>query len=149
MVRVLPDLHLSSWEGMQECPDEAYVVNCTKDLPMRTDTGFRLPVGDGCSWQAETEMRGHIDMAADVIDSALRNGLGVHVHCLDGCQRSPTAVTAFLMKHRGMTAQTAISHVQACKRDAFLDGVRFMDVILHFSKSVQNKLDTFDRLNGA
>ncbi|KAG7153895.1 dual specificity protein phosphatase 3-like [Homarus americanus] len=51
----------------------------------------------------------HFEKATDFIDSALRSGGTVLVHCRQGRSRSATIVAAFLMMCRNMTAATALT----------------------------------------
>jgi hypothetical protein len=55
---------------MEQCPDDAFVVNCTKDLLMRTSSGYRLAADDDRSAQAEADME-HLPRAVAEIAGAL------------------------------------------------------------------------------
>ena len=114
---------------MQEVPSTVYVVNCTKDLPMHTEQGHRLPVNDDRSLQSMTDMRKHLDTAVDMVYTALNNSHVVYVHCNAGRYRSPTVVVAYLIKYKGVTLEDAIAHVMTCKRDAFFYEHHFMEVL--------------------
>lgn len=50
---------------------------------------------------------------ADFMDSALRSGGRVYVHCKMGISRSATCVLAYLMIKRGMTVQEAVRLVRS------------------------------------
>ena len=51
--------------------------------------------------------------AVEVIAESLRNGQNVLVHCHCGISRSVCVVIIYLMKHRGMTYQSALDFVQS------------------------------------
>jgi predicted protein tyrosine phosphatase len=122
---------------MDQCPNDAFVVNCTKDLPMRTESGHRLAANDDRSAQANADMREHLPRAVAEIAGALARSQQVYVHCVAGRYRSPTVVVAFLVKHGGMDLEAAIRHVQECKRDAFFYEHHFMGVLSDFCRSVR------------
>lgn len=135
MFQILPNLHLSNWsdvqslEGYPADPD-VFIVNCTKDLPMLDGYRcMRVPVHDN---GAPESMRGMCDAIGDVVDSIQRelaDGSKVIVHCLAGQQRSAAVVACFLVESFKMSPQSAIDAVKERKRDAFLTGVNFREVI--------------------
>ena len=54
--------------------------------------------------------------AADYIDSALREGKVLTVHCLAGKGRTGTVLAAYLIAHEGRTADEAITELRKVRR---------------------------------
>lgn len=55
------------------------------------------------------------DKQYEFIDSNLNQGKQVLIHCASGASRSPTIVIAYLMRKYGLTFETALYHVGACR----------------------------------
>lgn len=49
------------------------------------------------------------------IDSALRSGGGVLVHCGAGISRAPTILASYLMRKTGMSAKAAVQHIKSIR----------------------------------
>ncbi|XP_022251293.1 dual specificity protein phosphatase 3-like isoform X2 [Limulus polyphemus] len=64
----------------------------------------------------QARISSHFDEAGNFIDSALKNGGKVLIHCFMGISRSSTVAIAYLMLKKGMTAEEAL-HVLRSKRD--------------------------------
>jgi len=60
----------------------------------------------------------HFEESTAFIDSAMRTGGKVYVHCQQGISRSATFIIAYLMMKRGMSAKEAVSAVRR-KRSIF------------------------------
>ncbi|XP_065347793.1 uncharacterized protein LOC135944630 isoform X1 [Cloeon dipterum] len=90
--------------------EPGYYVNTTAQYYRRADIEFLgVPATDSLSF----DISQYFNDAAAFIDSALRIGGRVLVHCHQGISRSATLVLAFLMMRRGMTAQDAMKTVRA------------------------------------
>ncbi len=59
-----------------------------------------------------THIDSWFDIALKAIDTHLRQGKKVLVHCRMGISRSATMIIAHLMKKRGLSMKQAISHVE-------------------------------------
>lgn len=55
------------------------------------------------------------DKQFEFIDSHIKQGKQVLIHCASGASRSPTIVTAYLMRKYGLTFESALYHVGACR----------------------------------
>jgi protein-tyrosine phosphatase len=138
MSEIVPNLYLCSLNDMDECPIDAYVVNCTKDIPMCTELGHRLPVNDGRNWESDKDMCSELPTAVEAIHAALEDHCQVYVHCdnITGNYRSATVVVAYMIKYHDMLLDEAIDHVQTCRREAFFFGEHhFMNALIEYSIS--------------
>jgi protein-tyrosine phosphatase len=117
---------------MTDCPIDAYVVNCTKNLEMCTEFGHRLPVNDDRSWESNKDMSEHLATAVDAIEAALDDSSQVYVYSDTGRYRAATVMVAYLVRCQDMMMHEAIVHVQSCKRDAFFFEHHFMEALLEF-----------------
>lgn len=48
MYKILPKLYLSSFADI-DISDDVFIVNCTKDLPMKYNNNYRISVNDDMS----------------------------------------------------------------------------------------------------
>lgn len=120
ITEVRPGLFLANYSGAQQGPADAYVVNCTRDLPMIRPQGTRVAVDDNGTTGTMNSLAMAIPALVDEIHARLAAGTPVVVHCLAGQQRSPTVVAAYLIRYAGLTAAEAIREVRARKRDALM-----------------------------
>jgi dual specificity MAP kinase phosphatase len=126
MYEVIPNLYLASWEdARRNCPPRAFVVNCTKNFPMLSDYGIRIPVDDDMSGDAIFGMFHALPSVIDSIDYALASNGKVVVHCRAGQQRSAAVVAAYLMYKYKWDIPEAIEFIRSKKPDAFITGVNF------------------------
>ncbi|KAI0264762.1 DSPc-domain-containing protein [Gloeopeniophorella convolvens] len=58
------------------------------------------------------DLKPHLEDAVEDIDSALRRGQNVLVHCQQGVSRSAAIVIAYLIRKRGMSFDSAIAYVR-------------------------------------
>ncbi len=56
-----------------------------------------------------------LKQAADLIDSQLREGKTVLVHCLAGIGRTGSSIAAYLILYQGKTAKEAIEQLRATR----------------------------------
>lgn len=132
MYKIIPRLYLSNFYDAQNVPTGWYVINCSKDLPMVSSYGMRLPVNDDLSKEAMQTMYHSLPMIIRRIENVRQSGGDVLVHCHAGQQRSAAVVAAYLMS-KGMSRSQAIDFVKSRKPDAFLTGVNFDPVLRHCS----------------
>ncbi|KAL6809645.1 protein-tyrosine phosphatase-like protein [Trichoderma sp. SZMC 28015] len=84
------------------------------------------------------------DTACDIIETALQsnNGTGrILVHCSAGISRSPTVVTAYLIKHQNMSLRAALGQIvrarpQASPNPGFLRELRDLELQLRGASSL-------------
>lgn len=58
------------------------------------------------------DLKPHLEDAVEDIDSALRRGCNVLVHCQQGISRSAAIVIAYLIRKRGMSFDSAVTFVR-------------------------------------
>ena len=132
MYEIIPGLFLSNYpDAVKQTPPRAFVVNCTKDLPMISDYGVRIPVDDDFRHESQHTLVQNLPSVIQSIDAVLKNGGKVVVHCWAGQQRSAATVAAYLM-HRGMSMGHAAEHIKSIKPDAFLHSVNFFPALKMF-----------------
>lgn len=99
------------------------VVNCTPDVPNKFSRRgvdyLRLSLGDSRDPDDLRLMQGYLDKAVAFVHKHIRQGHNILVHCHQGIQRSSTVVSAYLMKHRGMTYAQVTRFVPFRRRVAF------------------------------
>lgn len=97
------------------------MVNTSQKYYERAGIKF---MGVGAYDMSSFNMAPFFNDVADFIDSCLRSGGRVYVHCKMGISRSATCVLAYLMIKRAMTAQDAVrlvrSRRQIIPNDGFL-----------------------------
>ncbi len=129
MYEIVSNLYLCSYtdaqHGVKRYPN-AYIVNCTKDLPMLSKVGQRVAVDDDKNQESILGMAAMLESVTKEMHRQLTEANRVViVHCLAGQQRSPTVIAAYLMRYHGCTQEDAILYVRARKRDAFFWSVNF------------------------
>lgn len=138
MYEITRNLFLSGYHDVPTDMD-AFVVNCTKDLPFYSSRGVRLAVDDDGSNVAMNEMFLHMTSGVlDHIHEELQNDGVVIVHCLAGQQRSPAIVAAYLMTHAGLTLEQAVRHIRAKKPDAFFWSINFLDSLQRYEMMLRS-----------
>ncbi len=128
MYQIIPNLYLSDYRDAHQAPKNWYIINCTKDLPMISNYGTRLPIDDDLSLSAFMTMESHLPRLINEIDRIRGSGQTVLVHCFAGQQRSAAVVAAYLMS-KGLSKNDAIQHIKSIKLDAFFTGVNFDPVL--------------------
>lgn len=128
MYEIVPHLYLSNYTDAKGVPNDFFVINCTKNLPMvRSKSGTRLAVNDDLRKESIDIMTQHLPLMVKYIDDHVRKGHNVLVHCAAGQQRSAAVVAAYLMKTKGFSVDQAVEFVKSKKPDAFLTGVNFRE----------------------
>lgn len=124
---IVPHLYLSSYRDAKQVPNDFFVINCSKDLPMvHTEGGGTRLYVDDAPHSVET-MTQNLPIMVKYIDDHIKQNKNVLVHCFAGQQRSATVVAAYLMHSKGLTADEAIAFVKSKKPDAFAGGVHFYE----------------------
>lgn len=137
LFEVLPHLYLASYQSASDdSPQDAYIVNCTKDLPMVRRNGMRVAVDDDMSRDA---MHGMFRALPDVVDKVhelICQNIDVVVHCMAGQQRSPTVIAAYLVRYQGYSLEEAIRHIRNTKKDAFFWNINFCESLEWYVKLI-------------
>lgn len=133
MFEIIPKLYLSAYHDIQVDTPDAFIVNCTKDLPMQTTRNYRLAVDDDGNKNSLDTMFLKFPEVTDRIHEELQNGHTVIVHCLAGQQRSPSVVAAYLMTYHKYTLEEAVRHIRSQKPDAFFWSINFLDSLQRYA----------------
>ena len=131
MHEIIPNLYLCAFHEVK-VDNDTFVVNCTKDLPMKSKNGVRIAVDDDMSREALYGMLLALQGIVDEIDNQLNKNKKVVVHCLAGQQRSPTVIAAYLIAKHGYELKDAIHYIRNKKKDAFFWSVNFRDSLEKF-----------------
>jgi hypothetical protein len=137
LYEIVPHLYLSDYQcALAASPSEAFIVNCTKDLPMVRVHNMRISVDDDGSREAMESMFQSLPEAVERIqEMVIGKGIPVVVHCHAGQQRSPTVVAAYLMHQRlCCTVEDAIRFVRCKKPDAFFWTANFRDALERYHR---------------
>jgi hypothetical protein len=118
------------------------VINATEEWPPFAGTlkicEIKYSVRDDLQPGSIRVMREFIPHAVAQIETSLRSGVPVLVHCHAGMQRSACIVAAYLMKSEGLTAAGAVTAVRARRSVAFLPGVNFWEALLWWETALKS-----------
>ena len=117
MFEVINNLYLGSLaqlEAFTVC-DNDVIVNCTKDLSYQRACGafYRIAVDDDCSPESQQMMFESLVAIIPVLQTALKRGRRVLVHCKQGQQRSACVVAAYLMVASDADVSQAVEYVRS------------------------------------
>ena len=140
MYEILPKLYLSSFADidLSSSDDDVFIVNCTKDLPMKHSNNYRISVNDDMSDDAIKIIYESFTDVVDIIDINLKNNKTVIVHCFAGIQRSAAVICAYLMIH-GYTLEDAILFMRQKKPDVFIGNINFIVSLQKLQLDLLNK----------
>lgn len=137
MHEIIPGLYLASFKEVKQRGSEArnyFIVNCSRDLPMLSPRGVRVPVDD--LPEDNQRMLSFFPQATQVIRERLRSCDEVIVHCWAGQQRSAAVVAAYLIRYEHMSKDDAMRFVKRHKPDAFSSGATFDPALTTWAKSI-------------
>jgi len=126
MYEILDGLYLASFNDVERRGREArdyFIVNCSRDLPMRSPNGVRLAIDDAP--EENPRMLRFFPGVTRLIHERRLAGDEVIVHCWAGQQRSAAVVAAYLIRYGRMSKEDAMGFVRRCKSDAFSWGATF------------------------
>lgn len=109
-------LYLGNWKSQYDLhaylPTCMRVVNASKDIPNFHQSNPDIKYVRCAIDDVESEdLKSFFDPVYNFILDGIEEGPTL-VHCTAGMSRSATLVCAFLMRHQGITAETALSFVQ-------------------------------------
>jgi protein-tyrosine phosphatase len=144
---ILPGLWLGNFNSSK---DEVFlktknistVINCTKDLPFSplATIRYRVPVDDNL--QAD-EIRNMELWSYEIIYKLvheMKKGQPVLVHCAACMQRSAAVLAMYLIAHKKMKTDEAISFLREKRSIVFLPYPNFYDAIQGFEKSYEKNI---------
>ncbi len=120
---ILPNLFLGNIESSRDINfltnnNIHSIVNCTENEPFHpyfnneSRYTLRIDVKDNREPENLQKFYEQIYMAVDYIDSNIKNGNNVLVHCYWGFMRSATIVAAYLIKKHNLTPNEAINFIK-------------------------------------
>jgi len=102
---------------------------------------YKVPVKNHfqifCDDLDESPLIEHFDKTFEFIELALSNNGKILVHCMAGVSRSPTVVTAYLMRKRKLSFEDAFAIVKA-KRDCVGPNDGFMKQLQRYEQQKNN-----------
>ena len=138
MSLIMPKLYLCSYQQAKNLArknKKVFVINCTKELPMCAECGLRIAVDDDGTIESNNIMSESLEIilkSSNVIENNIKDGNIVIVHCLAGLQRSPTVITAYIMKKYNINMKDAIDFLQTKASYVFMDGIHFEECLKNF-----------------
>ena len=84
--------------------------------PKEIETYLWLPVTDGYA-----PSQAQLDIGTSAIHAAIKNGKKVFVHCKNGHARSPSMVTAYLMKYEGLSLDDALKLIKEKREEVHIE----------------------------
>lgn len=141
MYEILPKLYLSSFADidLSLSDDDVFIINCTKELPMKYNNNYRISVNDDMFDNSFTIMYDSFAKAVDIIDINLEKNKKVIVHCFAGIQRSAAVICAYLMVCKGYTLEDAILFMRQKKPDVFIGNINFIVSLQKLQLDLLNK----------
>ena len=140
LYKIIDNLYLATYTDAQNfSPENAFIVNCTKDLPMVSSQGIRIAVDDNGDNTEIKNMFLAFNDTVEIIHDKISKNIPVVVHCLAGIQRSPTVIAAYLMAKHNFTLENSIILIRSKKPNAFFWAVNFRDALEGYHYVVKNK----------
>jgi protein-tyrosine phosphatase len=137
MFEVLPNLYISTYNTVRLSRDEFFQVNCTKDLPMVRENGFRIAIDDD-PFEVDNMLR-QLYTVVEIIDEELHiHGRKVVVHCLAAVSRSPSVICAYLMWKLRIPLRDAIRYVRKVRKEAFSFSMNFREALERYESQLNN-----------
>jgi hypothetical protein len=132
MYEIIDGLHLASFDDVKRIGKNSrnyFIVNCSRDLPMRSPNGRRVPIDDAP--HENSRMLGFFEPVTRLIHEQLQQG-DVIVHCWAGQQRSAAMVAAYIMRYGPASKDDAMELVKLRKSDAFSWGATFSPALTNW-----------------
>lgn len=126
-----------NYEILQECKIK-YIINCVGDIceDYHRDKGVQYLTL--CMKDSNTEeLLMYFPMCFDFMDTCLRDGLNVLVHCEKGVSRSPSIVIGYLMAQTGLEYET-IFHQVKNERSIVGPNIAFMCQLFSWNSFLQD-----------
>lgn len=122
------------------------VLNCTPEVQNKFAAEgveyMRITLGDSRDPSDIKLMDDYLLHAASFIHKNHDiEGKNILIHCHQGIQRSVSCVTAYLMKHKGMSLKSAIKFLPTRRKQAFYEGtyLTFQEPLKKFESSVSQR----------
>ena len=140
MTEIVSNLFVGNRGDSERSADYDYVINCTKNIPLPTDTpAQRIPVDDTRSLEDQRDMLRHLYPTCQLLSTLLQQHKRVLVHCNQGQQRCPCVIAAYIIYKFKKSVSEAVDIVKSKKRDAFFCEINFAPCLHVFAKQMTNK----------
>ena len=138
LYKILDNLYLATFTDAQNLsPENAFIVNCTKDLPMIRQQGIRIEIDDNGNKIEIDNMFLAFNETVEIIHDKLSNNITVVIYCLAAVQRSCTIISAYLMAKHNFTLEKSILFIRSKKPNAFFWAVNFRDALERYNYIVR------------
>jgi hypothetical protein len=142
--QILPELYIGTYPSSIQDVDhlkEKCAISAVLNLQTETDMSWhkidwpnieqyyracrievwRVPIEDF----NPKDLQNNLAQATETLNTMIRTGHRVYVHCNAGINRSPTVVIAYLYRYRGYNLNTAAKLVQGCRTcEPYLDVIQ-------------------------
>lgn len=113
-------------------------VNVTPNVPQMNLPGveyYHIQVYDDTAENGV--LLSHFPVVVRAIDSVLKRGKGVLVHCAAGMQRSAATVAAYLMFSQKMSADEAMKYINDRKNETFYPRPTFLKALKKYESILE------------
>ncbi|AYV82778.1 MAG: hypothetical protein Hyperionvirus2_146 [Hyperionvirus sp.] len=121
MIEILPHLYLGAIWNAHNMNELTYfninkIINVGYEIYNKFHDAFQYKK---FFWDdiEEFDISIDLDSVAQIIHEAVNSKKNVLVHCYMGRSRSPSAIIAYLIKHKGLTVDEALKLIQSKKSD--------------------------------
>lgn len=118
------------------------IINCTENDPFNEyfndKPSFRLNINDSKDKKNIEKFKNEIINAIIFINTSIKNGLRVYIHCYWGLMRSATVVAGYIIYKYGLSVNDAIHIVQEQRPRALSSIYNFNEVLSYVEKKSDN-----------
>ena len=147
---ILPNLWLGSIKSSQNKEwienHIDIVMNCTKDIDFISEKthNLRFAVDDNLEREEIVRLYSYLENASKIIDTQLRQGKRILVHCMAGKKRSATIICAYIMIYLELSFQKSAMFLKMKRNCVFDPNCNFQLALLSLEKTLINKRKTID-----
>lgn len=130
---IIEYLYIGSASALNMSANFKLIVNCTTNiLTKKIENTIIIPIDDD-PYESKLFLK-LLDETnvLEKIHNSINNKEPVLVHCYAGQQRSCALVACYLIKYKNMTTDTAINYIKQKRKVAFIGGITFISVIVHY-----------------
>jgi len=124
------------------------VINCTNDIPfsVATKSNVRIPVEDDLTKSEISKLYKYFDSITTFMDSSLRRGKRILIHCFAGKQRSASIVCAFLIRFLELNISSCVALLQTRRSIVFEPACNFHPALLRWELNCVNHRKNYNTL---